>query len=166
MPTLSQSFERDLKESIMDNAEEQLYGGRDNIAHQFLQTVTENFEDYANRHDYNLGNVIDSGRVTSTNRGQSSVSVELEWDHPAALFEYGTSPHKIEGNPILSFIWEDPPEWVKKAFPQGRTSGGRFVSGWRVFFPSVQHPGMPEARAIRGALNQFRFEAQGGRIQL
>lgn len=166
MAELDRSFESDLREAVMDEAEDQLYARRNNLAFQFRQLVSDNIEDFATEEGYDLDSIAESGRVTSTSRAQNTVSATLEWDPPAAIFEFGARPHKIEGNPVLSFVWEDPPEWVKQEFPQGRDAGGRFKSGWRVFFPSVNHPGVPAGRFIRGALNQLRFQSQGGRVEL
>lgn len=159
MATLDSSFESDLQEALMDEAEGQLYDNPDNMAFAFLQLVNENIRDFANEQDYDLESIAESGRVTDTSRGNTRVSVTLEWDHPAAIFEWGAPPHTIEGNPILSFVWEDPPDWVKQEYE-------REGDGWRVFFPSVEHPGVPAGRFLRGAVNRVRFGAQGGEIRL
>lgn len=161
MTTLA-GFERNLQDSIMEDAEANLYGERDNIAFNFLQSANDNFRDYAARHGYDLESIIESGQVTDTSRGGRSVSATIEWTSGlAGIYEYGASEHTINGDPILSFIWSDPPNWVKEQFPQGRTSGGQFVSGWRVFFESVEHPGVPESRAIRDALTFLELQTEG-----
>jgi hypothetical protein len=70
-------------------------------------------------------------------------------------WEFGTSDHTVSGDP-LSFVWEDPPQWVREEFDQARGSGGRFRSGWRVFLPETDVSGLEESRAIRDSLNGFR----------
>lgn len=159
MATLDASFESDLRDAMLDDAEDKLYDGSDTIAEHLLRTANENLDDYATEYDYSLRGIIQSGRIAETSRTQRSVSATLRWDHPAALFEFGAPPHEINGNPILSFVWEDPPEWVKSEF---RREG----DGWRVFFPSVQNPGLPAGRWLRGALNKVRFELQRGQVRL
>jgi hypothetical protein len=79
-------------------------------------------------------------------------------DYRAEFFEFGTSAHTIEGDP-LSFVWEDPPQWVRDEFDQARGSGGRFESGWRVFFESVDVDGVDEVRFMREALRVLAREA-------
>lgn len=161
MTTLD-GFEDNLRESVMEDAETALYGGQGNIAFQFLRAANQNFEEYASRNDYDLDSIIESGQVTDTQRSANRVSVTIEWTSGlTGIYEFGASEHTIDGDPVLSFIWSDPPEWVKDAFPQGRTSGGQFVSGWRVYFAEVSHPGVPESRAIRSALSFLELQTEG-----
>lgn len=155
-------FENDARDALLDKAENALYAEPDNITYQFLRCANNNFEEYANRHDYDIHDIPASGHVTDTTRTTNSVSSTVLWDHPlTGIYEYGAQPHTIEGNPILSFVWSDPPQWVKEKFPQGRDASGRFVSGWRVYFSSVNHPGVPESRSIRGALQLLRLQLEG-----
>ncbi len=153
-------FEDDAREALLDKAEEALYAGPDNIMFQLLRAANRNWDDYAGRNDYDIGDIPASGRVTETARGPRSVSATLEWEHElTALFEFGVSPHKIEGNPLLSFAWPSPPEGTR---PQGAPG---YVETESVNWGSVTG-GIPESRAIRGALNRLRFEMQGGEIRL
>lgn len=90
--------------------------------------------------------------------GEDAV-VRFAFDDPrAGFFEFGTSPHTVEGDP-LSFVWEDPPQWVREEFDQARGAGGRFQSGWRVFFQSVDVDGIDEVRYMREALRVLAREA-------
>lgn len=52
----------------------------------------------------------------------------------AYLHHEGTEPHRIEGNPVLSFMW----------------------NGDRVFFRSVQHPGTRPNRFLTDSLQDLR----------
>ncbi len=75
-----------------------------------------------------------------------------------ARWEFGTSDHHVDGDPVLSFVWSGPdvPQWVRKEFDQARDPSGQFRSGWRVFLPDVDVSGLPESRAIRDAFNGLR----------
>jgi hypothetical protein len=86
-------------------------------------------------------------------RTEDSIEATVGWSHEAfPYFEFGTSDHTIEGDPILSFVWEerhDPPEWVREEFD---AEG----DGYRVFLPEVEVAGVRETRAVRDGLNQIR----------
>ena len=159
MTTLDRGIEDDLREAVMDEAEDALYAERDNLAFRFLQLVNSNIDDYAAANDYDLDSIKESGRVTDTSRGRDRVSATLEWGGLSGLFEFGVSPHTIDGNPLLSFKWESPPEGTR---PAGAPA---FVQTEQVNWGSVTG-GIPPGRFIRGALNTVRFDAQGGEIQL
>lgn len=157
MSTLDSGFESDLEEAVLDEAEAKLIGEEANLVFQFVELVHSNLQSYANRHDYDVESTIESLGTPQVDRQNGQLAITIGWESKQMdRWEFGVSPHRIDGNPILSFIWKEPPEWVKEEFPQGRSSSGEFVSGWRVFFGSVEHPGIPESRAIRDALNGLR----------
>ena len=158
MTTLESDFESDLRDHLLDEAEGALYDDRDNLAFQFLKLVNQNWEDYMRSTGYALEHIPESGRVIDTERRQNSVSATLEWSGLTSLFEWGVSPHAIQGNP-LAFDWPAPPEGTR---PEGAPS---YIVANQVNWGSVTG-GIPAARAIRGALNQIRFRAQGGQINL
>lgn len=152
MATLDAGFESDLRDAVLDEAERKLYDEPGNLAFQFLQAVNENFRDYARSNDYDLESIIETGQVTATDRSANRVSATLEWGDLSALFEFGVDPHTIEASEaeFLHFFWESKGIWVRaKQVNWGSETGG-----------------IPAARAIRGALNTFRFEAQGGEVTL
>lgn len=157
MTTLDSSFESDLKEALLDEVERELTGRQANLVFQFVELVHSNLRSYGNRLGYDVESTIDSLGTPEVDRSGNTVSVTVGWEsEQMSRWEFGVSPHTIDGEPILSFVWENPPDWVKEEFDQARSSGGEFESGWRVFFPSVDHPGIPESRAIRDALNGLR----------
>lgn len=154
MTTLS-GFESNLQDSLTDDMEAGLYAEPDNLAYQLLRAANQNFEEYASRQGYDIGGIPQSGKVTSTSRSRGSVSATIEWTHGlTALYEYGVSPFTMHGSPILSFYWDSPPEGTR---PEGAPA---FVNTTEVNWGSVTG-GIPEARAIRGALNYIRLQGEG-----
>lgn len=140
-------FERNLREAILDSTEEELL---DAWAEGFVDLVHARLRSYGERHDYDVESTIESFEGVELKRTRNGIHLEATWASPQMeRWEFGTSPHTIDGNPILSFVWEDPPQWVREEFDQARGEGGQFQSGWRVFLPEVEHPGMPASRAIR-----------------
>jgi hypothetical protein len=154
MTTLTSPFEDDLREALLDDAERQLIGEQANLAQQFVQQAHDTLREYGQEFDMNIEPVIDSLEVGDVSRDSNGVSVRLEWTHEAAgYFEVGTSRHTVQGQPVLSFIWEDPPQWVREAFDQE-------AGGWRVFFAEVEVSGIPAARYIRDTLEWLRQEVR------
>lgn len=161
MVSLESGFERSLKEALLDDVERQLTGTRGNLIFETIQRSHEILEQYGQEHDYDVQGVIESLQQPEVVRSGSTVSVRWGWDHPAApFFQLGTSDHTIQGNPVLSFVWEDPPQWVRKEFEQARGGGGQFESGWRVFFAEVDVQGLPASRFVREALRWLRRELE------
>ena len=157
MATLDSSFEDKLRKAVMDDVEQKLVGEQANLVYEFVELVHANLRAYGQRHDYNVESTIDSLGTPVVDRSEGSISVTVGWEsEQMSRWEFGVSPHTIDGNPLLSFIWENPPSWVREEFDQARGGGGQFASGWRVFFSSVEHPGIPESRAIRDSMNGLR----------
>lgn len=157
MATLDQSFEGDLRDAVLGDAETKLVGEEANLVFEFVELVHANLRTYGRRHGYDVESTIDSLGTPQVDRSEGRITVTVGWESEQMdRWEFGVSPHTINGQPILSFIWQSPPEWVKDEFEQGRDSSGQFVSGWRVFFGSVDHPGLPASRAIRDAIEGLR----------
>lgn len=151
MTTLEASFEDQLREAVLDDVEHKLVGERGNLVHEAIQESRKALETFAT--EYNVGPIFDSLAGPEVRRTQNSITVRWEFEHPAAgFFEFGTPDnYTIEGDPVLSFVWEDPPEWVKEEFD-------REAEGWRVFFPEVDSgEGIPETRFTRVALRHLRW---------
>lgn len=156
---LAGDFEDKLEEAVLDAAEQAFVGERGNLVHQAIQRSHEILRSYAQENDYDVESIIDSLGLTQVDRQEGRLVVRWGWTHPAApFFEFGTSTHTVEGNPVLSFVWEDPPRWVRQEFEQARSSGGQFASGWRVFFAEVEVEGIPESRFVRDALRWLETE--------
>lgn len=156
---LDGDFEADLREAMLDSAEDALVGtgGDRGLITEFVELVHANLRAYGERHGYDVASTIDSVGEPVVERTEDSLTVTVGWtSEQMARWEFGVSPHTIEGDPVLSFVWADPPGWVREEFDQARGAGGEFASGWRVFLPEVEHPGIPESRAIRDAINGLR----------
>lgn len=157
MATLEPGFETKARIAFKEEIEQTLYNEPGNLAHWFTQRVAERFRAYGSRFDIDVGPIIESMEVVEAERTLNGARIRVEWKHRASgIFEMGATPHRIRGNPVLSFVWTNPPQWVREEFDQARSGGGQFQSGWRVFLPEVQHPGVPEARAIRDTLLELR----------
>lgn len=157
MTTLNRGFETDLSDAVLDNAEVQLIGGSDPLAFQFIQLVHERLRSYGRRYDYDVESTIDSLGTPEVDRSGDRITVTVGWESDQMMrWEFGVSPHTIDGDPILSFVWEDAPAEVREQFSQARDDSGRYQSGVRVFFASVDHPGIPASRAIREALRGYQ----------
>jgi len=154
-------LDREAIEAILDEAEHELAGKQNSLVYQAVEYAHDQLRSYGNSHDYHVQTVIDSFAGVDVDRTSTTLTVRYGWDHPAAEhFEFGTSDHTIEGDSVLSFVWEDPPQWVREEFDQGRSSGGQFKSGWRVFLPSVDVAGLPEARFARDSQHWLRRQLQ------
>jgi hypothetical protein len=152
MTTLNSGFEDDLREALLDDVERELVGKQDNLVFQFVDRAHEVLEEYGQRHDYDVEPVIESLGQPEVDRGEGYITVRIGWSHEAApYFQMGTSDHEIQGNPVLSFIWESPPTWVRHEFD-------REGDGFRVFLPEVDVSGLPESRFVRSALDWLRRE--------
>jgi hypothetical protein len=152
---LAADFEADLRESMLDSVEHELVGKREPIIFAAIQFVRGRLERYARDFDYNVQSVLDSLEPVEVDRGDGQLTVRFGWSHEAFPYiEFGTSDHTIEGDPILSFVWEerhDPPDWVAEEFE-------REGDGYRVFLPEVEVAGVRETRAVRDAMHWLRRE--------
>lgn len=150
---LDSGFEADLREAVLDNAEQQLIGRVEDAtahAHDTLRAYGEEF-------DYDVDPIIASFEGPIVDRSNDRLTIRWGWTHDASVYmEFGTSDHTVEGDPVLSFIWEDAPTGVHETFP-----GTERVEGDpRVFLPEVEVAGLEETRFVRDALNWLRREVQ------
>lgn len=154
---LESGFEGKLKEALLDDVEQTLVGEEANLVYEFVELVHARLRSYGSRHGYDVESSIDSLGQPQVDRSENKITVTVGWEsEQMSRWEFGVPPHTIDGDPLLSFVWENPPEWVTKEFDQARGSGGKYSSGYRVFLPSVEHPGIPESRAIRNSMNGLR----------
>ena len=143
------NFEADAREALLDDLEDY---AREEIAPQVQAHAHEILRQYGQRNDYDVEPIIEAGETDVSRRGDRVV-VRFGWPEPAIYFERGTVEHVVEAKnaDVLSFIWEDPPEWVREEYePEG--------DGWRVFLPKVEVAGLPESRFIRDTLNWLHAE--------
>lgn len=154
---LDSDFEADLREALLDDVESTMVGEQASLIYEFVELVHTNLRAYGQRHGYDVEGTIDSLGQPAVDRSSNQISITVGWEsEQMSRWEFGVAPHTIDGDPILSFVWEDPPQWVTEEFEQARSGGGEFASGYRVFLPEVDHPGIPESRAIRDAMNGLR----------
>lgn len=146
--TLESSFEDDLREAFLDDVEQTL---RDEVGPALEDAARENWEAYASRNGYDIDHIWEDAEGPFVDRDDQSVSIRIEWPGLTALFEFGVDPHTIEGNPYLAFTWESPPEGTR---PPGAPE---HVVADEVNWGSVTG-GIPEARAIRDAIDQLEGE--------
>lgn len=150
---LDSDFENDLREAVLDDVHAQLIG-TDGLAKEVQTHAHGLLRAYGQRHDYDVQSLIDAGEL-EVDRQPDRVVARWGWPEPAIYFERGTVAHEVHATnaDVLSFIWRDPPEWVREEFePEG--------DGYRVFLPSVNVEGLPESRFIRDTLNWLRRRLQ------
>lgn len=147
MTTLDAGFDDDLRDAVLADAEQH---ARAAIAPEVLGYAHAILDAYGQENDYDVDPIIEAAE-TEVRREGDAVLVRWGWPEPAIFFERGTVDHVVEADeaPVLSFVWEDPPEWVREEFePEG--------DGWRVFFQSVEVEGLPASRFVRDTLNWLR----------
>ena len=145
----------DARQALLNNVERTMVGAEGNLVYQSVRRAHRQLSRYGSRHDYSTDPIEQSFAGVDYSRMQQSVHIEWYWEHDAAsYFEFGTSDHTIDGEPILSFIWEDAPSAIHDMFPNTEREGG----DPRVFFESVDVAGLPESRFVRNSLNHLRRE--------
>lgn len=137
MATLDANFEDDLREAMLDAAEEMV---RD-LGDLWKQRAAQAFQEYAARNGYDIQHVWQDAEGPFVDRQGTTVQARIEWPGLTALFEWGVEPHVIQGSP-LKFKWESPPEGTRPP------DAPPFVVADSVNWGSVTG-GIPEARAIR-----------------
>jgi len=131
-------------EAAREEAYRELVGKRDNLVFQAIQESHDRLRKVGESEDYDVEPIIESLELVEVD--ESGGEIRWGWSHPAAeFFEFGTSPHTIEGDPILSFVWEDPPADIAAQF---EAEG----DGVRVFFSSVDVSGIVETRFVRAGV--------------
>jgi len=143
MTTLA-GFEADARDALLDDLEQH---AREEVAPAVQEHAHGILKAYGREHDYDVDSIIEAGETSVEQRG-GTVVVRWGWPEPAIFFERGTVDHVVEATnaDVLSFIWEDPPDWVRDEYE-------REGDGWRVFLPKVEVAGLPESRFIRDTLN-------------
>lgn len=148
---ITSNFEDDIGDVLVAEAVKHLMadGGPVEKAIEQSHAVLRGYGEF---NDYHVESIIESHQEPEVDVRGDGFQIRWGWEHEAApYFEWGVPEHTIDGDPILSFVWEDPPQWVTEEFD---AEG----DGYRVFFGSVEHPGLPEARFARSALDFLRQE--------
>lgn len=150
-----ESVSAELQDALLSDIREQLVDKQGNLVFQSVRVANGALESYGQRNDYQTDPIRESVEILNTSETQSSFRVRWGWTHEAAkFFNFGVSAHTIDGNPILSFIWEDAPQEVREMFAHTERVDG----DPRVFFRSVEHPGIPAARFVQAGINWLRDE--------
>jgi len=154
-----------ITEELTDDVREEFVGGQNNLTFRTIQEAHASLREAAERYNYLVESVIDSLELVETQERGGEIAISFGWAHPQAeRYEFGTSPHTIQGQPVLSFVWQDrhdPPEWVRDQFDRERSERG--FGGYRVFLQEVDVAGIVEIRFVRGALRWLEQElGEGG----
>lgn len=150
--TASATFSMTGPKPVLDDAESRLVGQSRPLVYQAMRVSHGTLRSYAGRTDYDVGAIEDSFQEPERNRSNGELTVTWGWDHPAALFmNNGTSDHTIHGDPVLSFIWENPPASAREQWPEEG-------DGVRVFVEKVSVSGLPESRFVEAGLEWLRQE--------
>lgn len=150
--TASASFSVEGPEPALDEAEHELVGKARPLVYQAMRVSHGTLRSYAGRTDYDVEAIIDTFQEPEVSRSDTELTVNWSWEHPAAVYmNNGTSDHTIHGDPVLSFIWDDPPPSAAERWP----SEG---DGVRVFVEKVSVSGLPQSRFVQAGLEWLRQE--------
>lgn len=144
MATLDSDFEDKLEAAVLDEVEEDLRRVDGPVAHAIARSERR-LQLYAEKYD--VEPILDSLEGPHISREGDTITVEWEFTHGASgFFEFGTTDHKVEGNPVLAF------EYPKSEGGPGDVvfSSGHMVSG------------LDETRFTRYGLEELRHELAEG----
>jgi hypothetical protein len=137
------------RQALLDNAERTMVGAQDNLVFQSIQRAHRQLSRYGTRNDYDTDPIEESFAGVDYSRDRTSIHAEWSWSHEAAgYFEFGTSDHTIQGQPLLVFEF-DGSEYpgLAEMFPDETA-----------FLREVEVSGLPESRWVRESLNTLRRE--------
>ncbi|WP_135302644.1 hypothetical protein [Haloarcula amylovorans] len=137
----------DSRQALLDNVEKTMVNSRNNLVYQSVQQAHEQLRAYASGEDYDVGPLIESFAGVEAERDRTSIHAEWSWSHEALQFwEFGTSDHTVDGDPILVFEFDAQKyPYLDEMFPDGTA-----------FLPATDVSGLPESRAVRDSLNWLR----------
>lgn len=152
---VSETVSSEMRDALLRDIRDRLVGQQGNLVFQSVRVANGTLESYGGRNDYSTDPIRESVEILETDLSNTSFHVRWGWTHEAAGYmQFGVSPHTIDGDPLLSFIWEDAPRGVREMFSDTERVGG----DPRVFFESVDHPGIPAARYVQAGINWLRDE--------
>ncbi|WP_434531040.1 hypothetical protein ACODNH_05355 [Haloarcula sp. NS06] len=136
-----------LRQSLLDGVEETMVGAQGNLVYQSVQQAHNAIDSYAGQQGYDLEFFSETFAGVDFTRDRMSIHVEWSWQGDLPMFyEFGVSPHTIEGDPLLHFFWEEADQWIQtESVEWGSETGG-----------------IPESRAVRDSLNWLRREVGQG----
>jgi len=143
MSELDSNFEDQVRDATLDAT---LRTARETWVPEMVEQSHQRLRQYGGANDYDVEPIIASLNLPRVTREEGRIVARWGWSHEAApFFDAGVSPHTIEGDPILSFVWEDAPAGVREMFSETERVNG----DPRVFFRSVEHPGIPASHFVR-----------------
>lgn len=143
--------------ALLASARERVLDERGNLLFQAVRVAHGALRSWGARHDYDVEPVTESVEVTNVSSTDRTVSARVTWTHSGAKYmNFGVSPHTIDGNPIISYIWKDAPQEVREMFSDTERVGG----DPRVFLQSVDHPGIPAARFVQAGVSWLQQEVR------
>jgi len=141
----------------LDAVERQLVGKRRPIVFQAIRVSHGSLRSYGSRNEYAVEPIVESLMLPEVDRDGSEISVTWGWDHEAAeYFDRGASDHTVNGDSVISFIWQDAPSSIHDMFPDTEREGG----DPRVFFQSVEVSGLPASRFVLAGIEWLRQELE------
>lgn len=139
----------DARQALLDGIERTLVGAEGNLVYQAIQQAHDQLETYAASEEYDVASITDSLSQVDVARSRTCIEVAWRWEHEAAaFFEFGTSDHVVDGDPLLVFEF-DPARYPYLA---------EMFDGTVAFLPETDVSGLPEARWVRDSLNWLRRE--------
>jgi len=148
---LESSFERDLQEAVLDNAEHELVGKQNNLVFQAVQCAHDILREYGDEFGYDVEPIIESLGQVEVNRTANGLTIRWGWTHEAAPYlSFGTPDHSVTADDgVLAFEWPDAPLEVQKEFSETFPT---------VFFKEVEVQGVEETRFVRRGLRWLEQE--------
>lgn len=147
---LGRQFEEKLEAAALDQAE-QAARSPDGPVAAAIAVSKSTLRTFSNQYD--IEPVIQSLEGPTVTREEGRVVVRWSFEHPAAgYFEFGTSDHTVEGNPVLSFTWEGAPQGAVDKFSE------RWNPSPDVVVTEVEVSGIDEVRFTREGMDTLRGE--------
>lgn len=154
MAELESGFEDKLLNAVLDDLEAKL---REEILPRAIEHSHKVLRQYGDANDYDVEGTIDSLQDPVIERDGNRITARWGWDAEESLyFALGVDPHRIEGDPLLRFVWEDAPADIREQFSDTERVDGDPV----VYLESVDHPGIPRSDFVRAGLRQLEREAR------
>jgi hypothetical protein len=149
MAKLESRFEETLLDALLDDIEATL---REEMLPRATEYSHKVLRRYGDANDYDVEGVIDSLQEPVVERESNRITARWGWDAEESLyFALGVDPHRIEGDPVLRFVWEDAPADIREQFSDTERVDGDPV----VYLGSVDHPGIPRSDFVRAGLRQL-----------
>jgi len=140
---LAADFESDLADAVMADATE----GANGLGQRLKDTAERNWRRYAASQGYDIEHIWNDAEGPFVRATGDRIQIRIEYPALTALFEWGVSPHTIEGNPLLAFHWASPPQGTR---PPGAPE---YVVAQEVNWGSVTG-GIDASNAIGNALRE------------